>query len=122
MLWHHSHKGKKNMEKKPLDPETREFLNAMSRRRLLQVGAIGGAAAVATACGVGSSSPSPTKVKDLSDKEKFFNWSTWIDYIDIDDAGNYPTLEIFQEQTGIKVEYKEDTTTTMNSSQKFALS
>ena len=96
------------MEKKPLDPETREFLNAMSRRRLLQVGAIGGAAAVATACGVGSSSPSPTKVKDLSDKEKFFNWSTWIDYIDIDDAGNYPTLEIFQEQTGIKVEYKED--------------
>ncbi|MFM1786276.1 MAG: hypothetical protein RL228_226, partial [Actinomycetota bacterium] len=96
------------MTKKPLDPESRAFLNAMTRRRVLQVGAIGGAAAFATACGVSNSNPTPTKVKDLSDKEKVLNWSTWIDYIDIDDAGNYPTLEIFQEQTGVTVEYTED--------------
>jgi spermidine/putrescine transport system substrate-binding protein len=99
------------MEKKPLDPMTQALVSAMSRRRLLQVGAIGGAAAFASACGVGGASENtvtPTQVEDLSDTEKFINWSTWIDYIDIDDAGNRPTLEKFKAETGITVNYDED--------------
>lgn len=98
------------MDRKPLDPMTQSFVAAMSRRRLLQVGAIGGAAAFASACGVGGSNPSvsPTAVEDLSDTEKWINWSTWIDYIDIDDAGNRPTLEKFTEATGITMNYTED--------------
>lgn len=95
---------------KPLDPQTQALVSALSRRRVLQVGALGAAAAVASACGVGGSeaSPTPSEVEDLSDKEKVLIWSTWIDYIDIDDDGNRPTLELFSEQTGITVQYDED--------------
>ncbi len=98
------------MDRTPLDPMTQSLVAAMSRRRLLQVGAIGGAAAFASACGVGGTKPSvsPTAVEDLSDTEKWVNWSTWIDYIDIDDAGNRPTLDKFKEATGITMNYTED--------------
>lgn len=94
----------------PLDPTTEALVSALSRRRVLQFGALGAAAAVASACGVGGSeaSPTPSEVEDLSDKEKILIWSTWIDYIDIDDDGNRPTLELFSEQTGITVQYDED--------------
>jgi len=95
----------------PLDPQTQAFVNALSRRRVLQFGALGAAAAVASACGVGGSenaSPTPSEVEDLSDTEKILIWSTWIDYIDIDDDGNRPTLELFSQQTGITVQYDED--------------
>jgi spermidine/putrescine transport system substrate-binding protein len=83
----------------------------MSRRRVLQAGALGGVAAFAAACGVSSTpttAPSMSEVEDLSDTEKIINWSTWIDYIDIDDAGNRPTLEAFTAATGITVNYNED--------------
>jgi spermidine/putrescine transport system substrate-binding protein len=99
------------MERKPLDPMTSAFVSAMSRRRLLQVGAIGGVAAAAAACGVGGASNptnSASEVEDLSDSEKIINWSTWIDYIDIDDNGNRPTLDKFKSESGISVNYTED--------------
>jgi spermidine/putrescine transport system substrate-binding protein len=83
----------------------------MSRRRVLQAGALGGVAAFAAACGVSgtpSTAPSMSEVEDLSDTEKIINWSTWIDYIDIDDDGNRPTLEAFTAATGITVNYNED--------------
>lgn len=99
------------MSKNPLDPQTKALIAAMSRRRVLQAGALGGVAAFAAACGVSgspSTAPSMSEVEDLSDTEKIINWSTWIDYIDIDDDGNRPTLQIFQEQTGIAINYNED--------------
>lgn len=93
-----------------LDPQTKALVSALSRRRVLQFGALGAAGALASACGVGGSeaSPTPSEVEDLSDKEKILIWSTWIDYIDIDGDGNRPTLELFSEQTGISVQYDED--------------
>lgn len=99
------------MNTNPLDPRTRALVSAMSRRRVLQAGALGGVAAFAAACGVSSTpttAPSMSEVEDLSDTEKIINWSTWIDYIDIDDAGNRPTLEAFTAATGITVNYNED--------------
>lgn len=99
------------MSKTPLDPQTKALIAAMSRRRVLQAGALGGVAAFAAACGVSgspSTAPSMSEVEDLSDTEKIINWSTWIDYIDIDDDGNRPTLQIFEEQTGIAINYNED--------------
>lgn len=99
------------MNSNPLDPRTRALVSAMSRRRVLQAGALGGVAAFAAACGVSSTpttAPSMSEVEDLSDTEKIINWSTWIDYIDIDDAGNRPTLEAFTAATGITVNYNED--------------
>ncbi len=99
------------MKNEPLDPQTRALISAMSRRRVLQAGALGGVAAFAAACGVSgtpSTAPSMSEVEDLSDTEKIINWSTWIDYIDIDDDGNRPTLEAFTAATGITVNYNED--------------
>ena len=102
------------MKPMPEDPRIAQLVSMMSRRRVLQYGALAGVGAVAAACGggigggaTGPSSSAPA-VEDLSDTEKFFNWSTWIDYIDVDDAGNRPTLERFKKDTGITVNYNED--------------
>jgi spermidine/putrescine transport system substrate-binding protein len=100
------------MKPLPQDPQIAQLVSMMSRRRVLQAGALAGVGAVVAACGGGigggTASPSATTVEDLSDTEKFFNWSTWIDYIDVDDAGNRPTLDRFKKETGITVNYTED--------------
>lgn len=88
--------------------------SSVSRRRLLQAAGIGSAAMVAAACGAGGDSGSGTAgeaaaAEDLSDTDKTLNWSNWPLYLDIDDAsGTRPTLEAFQEQTGVTVTYTED--------------
>ncbi|HEX6918711.1 MAG TPA: spermidine/putrescine ABC transporter substrate-binding protein [Actinomycetes bacterium] len=85
----------------------------ISRRTLLQ--GAGGAAVAAglAACGTSGTtkkaSTSEQAAKDLSDSEKVVNWSNWPEYIDVDDkTQKRPTLETFQQQTGIKVNYTED--------------
>lgn len=96
----------------PQDPQIAQLVRMISRRRVLQVGALAGVGAAVAACGGGigggSASNTAAAVQDLSDTEKFFNWSTWIDYIDVDDAGNRPTLDRFKSETGITVNYTED--------------
>ena len=88
--------------------------SSVSRRRLLQAAGIGSAAMVAAACGAGGDSGTGTAgeaaaAEDLSDTDKTLNWSNWPLYLDIDDAsGTRPTLEAFQEQTGVTVTYTED--------------
>lgn len=101
------------MKHMPEDPRIAQLVRMMSRRRVLQYGALAGAGAALTACGGGiggdTDSPSATpSVEDVSDTEKIINWSTWIDYIDIDDAGKRPTLDRFEKETGIHVNYNED--------------
>ncbi len=83
---------------------------SVSRRRLLQAAGIGSAALAAAACGAGGgSSAEPQAAEDLSDTDKTLNWSNWPLYIDIDEeAGTRPSLDAFQEQTGITVAYTED--------------
>ena len=88
--------------------------SSVSRRRLLQAAGIGSAAMMAAACGAGGDSGSgaageAASAEDLSDTDKTLNWSTWVAYMDIDEeTGSRPTLEAFQEQAGITVEYTED--------------
>lgn len=90
--------------------------SSVSRRRLLQAAGIGSAAMVAAACGAGGSgdagatgAPSAGAAEDLSDTDKTANWSNWPLYIDIDEeTGSRPTLDRFQEETGITVTYTED--------------
>ena len=94
---------------------------ALPRRRLLQSAGIGGAALMAAACGARgtSSTPAPSGSRsegnlaaktqpDQSATEKKLVWSSWVEYIDEDDDGNRPTLERFEEATGIDVELRED--------------
>lgn len=75
-------------------------------RRGLLLG--GGLATVLAACRGGESETSPS-MRDWSSQEKVVNWSNWPEYIDVgDNLGDYPTLEQFTKQTGIRVNYTED--------------
>ena len=97
------------------DPRFRQLVRSqLSRRTLLRgVGGVGAAAALA-ACGTGENTSGTTAepkatVSDKSDTNKIVRWANWPAYLDFDeDAKNYPTLEQFQEETGIKAEYAED--------------
>ncbi len=101
------------MKSKPLpaDPLIRQLIrqaqNAQMGRRTVLAGAGAGATALAlAACSAGAASK-PTAAPDTSETDKLVRWDNWALYIDVDDAGNYPTLSAFEAQTGIKVEYTE---------------
>lgn len=96
----------------PRDPIIRQLVlqakqGRLSRRHLLQGAGVGATALALAACAPGSSG-APKPADDISDSDKTLIWSNWPAYIDEDEAGNYPTLQRFQEQTGITVEYKVD--------------
>ncbi|WP_336704047.1 spermidine/putrescine ABC transporter substrate-binding protein [Micrococcus terreus] len=90
----------------------------LSRRSLLAGAGGMGVASLLAACGTGggttpsgaaTSSAALTAATDVSDTEKTVRWSNWTLYLDYDDsAGTYPTLEAFQEESGIDVSYTED--------------
>ena len=84
-----------------LSPEARSILGAMVSRRGVLAGAGGlGAAGLLAACGGGS---------DSGDSANSVRWGNWPLYLDYDeDTKKYPTLDKFQEQTGITAEYFED--------------
>lgn len=69
-----------------------------------------GAPGLLAACGTDSQVQSSDECKstDLSDTEKTVVFSNWPEYIDVDDAGNMPTLQQFQRQSGITVTYNAD--------------
>lgn len=109
------------MTKRPLSPEAAQLVrlsrSAVTRRRLLQAAGIGTAAVAAAACGAGGGAtdpttgpaPVPTGPEDMSDTQKTLAWSNWVEYLDLDeDSGTRPTLDAFEEATGIKVTYTED--------------
>ena len=79
----------------------------MTRRTAL-AGAGAGALAVAlAACAPGgNSSTQLTPAKDVSDTEKSIVWHNWSLYMDETEDGHYPSLEKFEAESGITVEYK----------------
>jgi spermidine/putrescine transport system substrate-binding protein len=79
----------------------------LSRRHLLQGAGIGAGALALAACAPATAA-APKPAKDVSADDPTLTWSNWPAYIDEDDAGNYPTLVAFEDQTGIAVEYKVD--------------
>lgn len=80
---------------------------AQLNRRTLLAGAGAGASALAlAACSTGGGQARPTPAADTSVDDKTLNWANWAAYIDEDDAGDYPTLVAFEEETGIKVNYE----------------
>jgi spermidine/putrescine transport system substrate-binding protein len=95
------------------DPMFRELVRAQLTRRSVLRGAGGaGVAAALAACGTGDTSgtskPEAT-VKDTSAQDKVVRWANWPAYLDYDEkTKKYPTLEKFQQQTGIKATYAED--------------
>lgn len=100
------------MKPLPKDPIIAELViqarrAQLSRRHLLQGAGIGATALALAACApAGSAAPKPAE--DVSDSDKTLTWSNWPAYIDEAEDGSYPTLVAFEDQTGIKVDYKVD--------------
>lgn len=95
----------------PQDPVVRALIAQarqaqLTRRTLLAGGAAGASALALAACSTGGGRARPTAAADRSDSDKTLNWANWAAYIDEDDAGNYPTLDRFEEETGISVNYE----------------
>jgi spermidine/putrescine transport system substrate-binding protein len=94
----------------PEDPLIRKLVQqaraAQLSRRSVLAGGVGGAAALALAACAPSTSGKPSPATDQSSTDKTVTWANWPGYMDEDDAGNYPTLVAFTEQTGIEVDYK----------------
>lgn len=97
------------------DPIVRELVRAQLSRRTMLRGAGGlGVAAALAACGTGGGTsttgtkPKPS-VKDNSATDKVVHWANWPAYLDFDEkTKKYPTLQEFQQTTGIKATYAED--------------
>jgi spermidine/putrescine transport system substrate-binding protein len=101
------------------------FDDPLTRRQLLRHAAAGGTAlslpALLAACGGGggiegqaNTQPATTSVKrELKDSITVSNWPYYIDQND--DATRFPTLEQFEKDTGVKVNYLED----INSNEEF---
>ena len=92
----------------PEDPMMRQLVqmarnNMISRRAALA--GIGGTAAVLTLASCAPASSTLTPAADVSDSEKVLTWHNWDLYMDEDEEGNRPTLDRFQEQTGISGDY-----------------
>jgi spermidine/putrescine transport system substrate-binding protein len=93
----------------PEDPIIRQLIlqarkAQFSRRHLLQGAGVGAATLALAACTPAPSGPL-TPAEDISATDKTLTWANWPAYLDEDDEGNYPTLERYQAQTGLSVEY-----------------
>lgn len=81
----------------------------LSRRAILAgAGALSLAGVLAACSGkVGGSTggSTVTAAEDLSSSVKTLTWANWSFYLDEDDDGNHPTLDAFQDNTGLTVTY-----------------
>lgn len=92
----------------PEDPMIRSLIAQARRAQVSRRAMLAGTGAGATALALAACSTGPgevTAAEDNSANDPTLNWANWSFYIDEDDDGGYPTLERFQEETGIEVNY-----------------
>jgi spermidine/putrescine transport system substrate-binding protein len=103
----------------PQDPMLAELVKMSRRKTLTRRTALAGAAGVGAAFGLaacapagdggGATSEALVPATDVSDSEKVLVWYNWPGYMDLsEDELSRPTLDRFQEQSGITVEYLEE--------------
>jgi spermidine/putrescine transport system substrate-binding protein len=94
-----------------------ELVKMSRRRTLTRRTALAGAAGIGTtiglaACAPGGETATETSIvaaTDVSDTEKVLVWYNWPGYMDLsEDELSRPTLDRFQEESGIAVEYLEE--------------
>ncbi|GHD79742.1 spermidine/putrescine transport system substrate-binding protein [Salinibacterium amurskyense] len=95
----------------PADPLIRALIqraqqSSLSRRTLLSGAAAGATGLALAACSTGSNI-GVTAAEDTSETNNTVRWDNWALYVDVDDEGNYPTIDAFEAQTGINVAYTE---------------
>jgi spermidine/putrescine transport system substrate-binding protein len=87
----------------PQDPMLAELVKMSRKKTMTRRTAIAGAVGVGAAVGLAGCAT------DASDSENVLVWNNWPGYMDeSEDGSSRPTLERFQEETGIKVEYQEE--------------
>ena len=100
-----------------LSPQVRALVRAqLGRRSVLRGMGAAGLGVGLAACGTGGTPSSggsgggaPQAAADRSADEQVVNWANWTLYLDLaEDGETYPSLETFQEQTGLEVTYSED--------------
>lgn len=100
----------------PKDPMMAELVKMARKQQMTRRTAIAGIGGTAAALGLAACAPAseptpstpPAGAVDVSDTEKILVWDNWTEYIDLsEDETSRPTLERFQDQTGIQVEYLE---------------
>jgi spermidine/putrescine transport system substrate-binding protein len=102
---------KSSKSNKPTSEVPSELKPFLSRRAFLAAAGVTGAAAVAAACGARTTTDVATPVEaDVTTAAASGTvvWSNWPLYIDVDDAGAYPTLDKFVAAESIDVDYVED--------------
>jgi spermidine/putrescine transport system substrate-binding protein len=102
----------------PQDPMLAELVKMSRRKTLTRRTALAGAAGVGAALGLaacapagdgGATSEALVPATDVSDSEKVLVWNNWPGYMDLsEDELSRPTLDRFQAETGIAVEYLEE--------------
>ena len=102
----------------PQDPMLAELVKMSRRRTVTRRTALAGAAGIGTALGLaacgpagdggGATSEALVPATDVSDSEKVLVWYNWPGYMDEAEDGSRPTLERFQEENDIAVEYLEE--------------
>lgn len=94
----------------PSDPRIAALIRSqLSRRSVLAASGGLGLAGVLAGCGTGGDQARPTPAEDRSEEERILRWANWTFYLDLaDDDETRPSLEKFQQETGIEVTYTED--------------
>lgn len=95
----------------PTDPAIRALIAKarswqLGRRSLLQGAGVSAAALALAACSpVGGGAAKPSAAKDNSASDKKLIWANWAFYLDQDSGGKYPSLQAFEQETGVAVTY-----------------
>lgn len=90
----------------PQDPIIRDLVNLIRGQRMSRRALLRGAVAGAAGAGVLGTLTACSSEKRGED---FIIWGNWTYYIDfVEETGEMPTLDAFQEQAGFKVKYLED--------------
>ncbi|WP_336922747.1 polyamine ABC transporter substrate-binding protein [Aquipuribacter sp. SD81] len=90
-------------------PARRDVLRGMGLVGLGAGLAACGTGGTAAGSGSGASAGALTPPEDTSEEDPTLSWANWTLYLDVsEDGSTYPTLEAFEEESGIAVEYSED--------------
>jgi len=92
----------------PEDPMVRNLVRNIKNAQVSRRGFLAGSGGVATTAALWATGGATALTLAGCAPTDQLNWSNWPLYMDEDDDGNYPTLERFQEESGISVNYMVD--------------
>lgn len=92
----------------PEDPMVRELVKKAQQAKVSRRGFIAGTGGAATTAALWAAGGATALTLSGCAPSDRLNWSNWPLYMDEDEDGNYPTLDRFQEEFGIDVNYMVD--------------